>query len=328
MSGLGPEWKGRLHEKLSICNVKGELHDISGGFVCKYTPIKKLGAGTFGFVDLFTRKDNSESKTVAMKRPKFPEMKLQGEALFQQRLHNELVAFGLSQCVPKVYDIFVYQPTGDVWFTMEAFEPVLVSHWCVSRMRGPDHDYFFVMLLLQIALIIEVLEMEMKIDHRDLKVNNMIVVEEPTTIEITWKGLEKVVEFPFRVVIVDFGFACLGKSIDVRSPEGLPPLDPCPKEGRNIFQVLVSLWNIKSIRTSLGEGWGSWIREKISEVVPATPCMSLVESSKSLDWMYTLTENSEFRAPRCLPRNIIRECIRCLHVLDLGQAPGPGPSKN
>lgn len=319
MNGLGPDWKDRLLHKFPLCSVKGELRDASGGaFICKYKPLKKLGEGTFGYVDLFTRKDASGAvMTVAMKRPKFPEMKLLDEGIFQQRLHNDLAAYGLGHCVPKVYDIFVYQPTGDVWFTMEAFKPVLLSQWCVANMKeAADPSYLFVMLLLQIALIIEVLESEMKIDHRDLKVNNMIVVDESTTIEINWKGVERAVEFPFRIVIVDFGFACLGKIIDVRSSEGLPPLHACPREGRNIFQVLVSLWNIHSVRMSLGEGWGAWIREKISEVIPLTPCVALVESAKGLDWMYTLTENPDFRAPLCVAHRIIKDCIHYLHVMD------------
>ena len=289
------------------------MYDTSGNFICKYSPLKTLGAGTFGFVDLFIRRDANKQKTlVAMKRPRFPEMKLLDESLFQMGLHNDLVAYGLSKCVPKVYDIFIYQATGDVWFTMESFKPVLVSEWCVDSLRGAEAARLFVLLLLQIALILEVLELEMKIDHRDLKVNNMIVVEERISIEITWNGVERFVEFPFRIVIVDFGFACLGKTIDVRSTEGLPPLDPCPKEGRNIFQVLVSLWNIQSIRTNLGDSWGAWIREKISAVVPFTPCVALTESEKDLNWMYTLTENTEFRAPLCLSRSIIRDCMKML----------------
>ena len=293
---------------LPLCNVKGELCDVSGRFICTFKPLKKLGSGTFGFVDLFARKDAVDKTTeVALKRPKFPEMKLLAESIFQQRLHNDLVAYGLSSCVPQVYDNFRYQPTGDVWLCMEAFDPVHLSQWCVRTLQGNVH--FFIYLLLQIALIIEVLELEMKIDHRDLKANNMIVVDEPISIEIRWKGKDRVLKFPFRVVLVDFGFACLGSTIDIRNSEGLPPLDPCPKEGRNIFQVLVSLWNIGSVRASLDATWGTWIRERISEVIPKTPCISLVESSKNLDWMYILTENRDFRAPLCVSGAVIKECM-------------------
>ena len=304
MSGLGTV------PGLLICNVTGEVYDSSGGFICKYIPLQSLGEGTFGYVDLFNRKDASgKMLRVAMKRPKFPESKLLDEASFQRDLHTELIMYGLSGCVPKVYDIFTHQPTGDVWFTMEAYEPVLVSQWCIRSVEGGDKKGF-ALLLLQIALIIEVLEIELKIDHRDLKINNMIVVDEPVTIDINWKGAPKSITFPFRIVIVDFGFACQGKHLDVRRGDGLPPLDACPKEGRNIFQLLVSLWNIQSIRANLGESWTRWFHNKISEVFPLSPCVSLAESSKSLDWMYSLTESTEFRAPRCIPQSIIRDCMR------------------
>ena len=310
MSGLGTV------PGLLMCNVKGEVYDSSGGFICKYIPLKSLGEGTFGYVDLFNRKDASGSTVrVAMKRPKFAESKLLDEASFQRDLHTELLMYGLSACVPKVYDIFTHQPTGDVWFTMEAYEPVLVSQWSIKSLEDGDKKGF-ALLLLQIALIIEVLEIELKIDHRDLKINNMIVVDEPVTIDIKWKGVAKSITFPFRIVIVDFGFACQGKHLDVRRGDGLPPLDACPKEGRNIFQVLVSLWNIQSIRSNLGESWTRWFHNKISEVFPLAPCVSLAESSKSLDWMYSLTENREFRAPRCIPQSIIRDCMR---MVDFGK---------
>lgn len=297
---------------LLTCTVKGEVYDPNGEFICKYSPVKTLGEGTFGFVDLFNRKDASGNViAVAMKRPKFPESKLLDEALFQRDLYDELIRYGLSQCVSKVHDIFIHQPTGDVWFTMEAYEPVLVSHWCVANLEQ-GKKRLFIKLLLQIALIIEVLELELKIDHRDLKINNMIVVEEPVSIGIRWKGENRCVTFPFRIVIVDFGFACQGRHLDVRRGDGLPPLDACPKEGRNIFQVLVSLWNIQSIRNNLGETWISWFHNKLSGVIPFAPCISLAESSKTLDWMYTLTENAEFRAPRCVSQIIIADCMNML----------------
>lgn len=301
-------WKSLSINSLPVCNIKGEIYDSSGIFICKLKPIKSLGAGTFGHVDEFERRSADAKRLVAMKRPKFPEMKLFAEALFQRKLHADLVPYGLAGSVPEVYDIFRYQPTDDVWFTMESFQPVLLSQWLAL----PEKRNYIIHLLLQIALVLEVFEVELKIDHRDLKINNMIVVDEPVNIEIQWKGLDKVIHFPFRIVFLDFGYACKGGEIDMKSSADLPHLDACPKEGRDIFQVLVSLWNIQILRNHLEGTWGNWIRERISAVVPKTPCVSLTENAANIDWMYTLTDNNEFRAPLCAPRKIIHDCMKIL----------------
>lgn len=302
-------WNSFPIKLLPKCSVKGELYDTSGVFICNYSPIKSLGAGTFGHVDAFTRTDSNKNSTiVAIKRPKFPEMKLLIEALFQWKLHHDLIAYGLSFCVPNVYDIFLYKQTGDVWFSMDAYEPKLVSQWCLKHIHNTK---LFVLLILQIALILEVFEDDLKIDHRDLKINNMLILDEPVTIGIAWKNVEKNIEFPFRLVFVDFGFACMDTRVDVKNSE--PTLDACPKEGRNIFQILVSLWNSSSIRNTVDSSWGDWIRKRIYTIYPSNyPALRLTESDKDLGWMYALTDNQEFRAPLCAPRKIIKDCMSAL----------------
>jgi serine/threonine protein kinase len=314
MSSLEREQKNSLeteqkNTELVKCNVKGEIHDLNGEFVCKFTPIKNLGEGTFGYVDLFTRTDtNGESRTVAIKRPKFAEMKLLNEALFQKKLHEDLLPFGLSFCVPEVYDIFVYRVTGDVWFSMEPYEPLLLSVWAVQNIKKTK---IFVLLILQIALILEVFQQELQVDHRDLKINNMLVLDKPVSINISWKNTERTLTFPFRIIFLDFGFACKNATEDIK--HSLPELDACPKEGRDIFQILVSVWNNESLRNAMPGTWCSWIRKCISSIYPRNyPSLALTESNKPLNWMYTLTDDKYFRAPLCAPRRIIHDCMSVL----------------
>jgi serine/threonine protein kinase len=314
MSALSKDWRDspKLWKEFPMnilpkCTVKGQLYDASGVLLCKFSPLKKLGGGTFGHVDAFTRlcAIGGESMGIAIKRPKFPQMKLLNEALFQWKLHHDLEEFGLSFCVPKVYDIFRYQQTGDIWFSMEAYEPQLVSHWCVKHIKD---SRMFILLFLQISLILEFFEEELKIDHRDLKINNMLIVEEPVKIDINWNNSNKTLEFPFRIVFLDFGFACIDSYIDVKG--NMPGLDACPKEGRDIFQILVSLWNTSSLRNMMDHSWTKWIRRRISTIIPSNfPSLRLAESTKDLGWMYTLTDDKHFRAPLCAPKRIIYDCM-------------------
>lgn len=319
MSGLSIDWKlyPQLWKHFPLtylpqCNYKGQLYDTSGNFICSFKPIKNLGEGTFSLVDKFIRTDASGIQfPIALKRPKYPDVNLIYEAFFQWRLHSELENYGLGYTVPKVYDIFLDKRTEKVWFTMDCFEPILLSNWCLRQLTIQEHKHYFILLMLQIALVLDVYDTSLRIDHKDLKLDNILIIENPITIEVIWKKEKKHFTFPFRVIFIDFGFACKEYIIDLKC-EKFPSLDPCPKEGRNIFQVLVSLWNIQSLRKSLDTSWGQWIRERITFVTPSYPTLNMSESVKNLDWMYIFTDDKEFRAPLCAPKRVINDCIKAL----------------
>jgi len=80
--------------------------DNSNNLLYTLSPIKSLGSGTFGTVELYKCSSASASgedkviQTVAVKRPNDPSIDLLMEALFQWRVHNILSDFGLSFCIP------------------------------------------------------------------------------------------------------------------------------------------------------------------------------------------------------------------------------------
>jgi len=191
---------------------------------------------------------------------------------------------------------------------MSAYKPTLLSTWCVKNLTRDGK--MFCLLIFQISLILQVIEDTLKIDHRDLKVNNILVIDEPKCLNITVGSVKKKILFPFYIVFIDFGFACVSDTLDMRT-DGIPPLDFCPKEGRDMFQTLVSIWRIDALRAILDEVWGNWFRTKISS---AGKYVNLTESAKDLTWMYAVTENREFRAPLCTPIIIIKDCIRFLEL--------------
>ena len=311
LAELGIPWKGSPSQWSSIpysllpyCTVQGKVYDSSGLELFTLTPVGPLGGGTFGVVDAFSCIEADKTSTVAIKRPKHPNIHLLHEALFQWKLYNDLKPYGISFCVPKVYRIFRFKSTGDVWFSMKRYESQLLSTWCSKKIRTDGR--MFALLLLQIALVLEVVQDILRIDHRDLKVNNILVVDTPTSIGIEWEGKDRIIDFPFHIVLLDFGFACKGGVIDIRADDGLPPIDFCPKEGRDIFQILVSLWRINTLRTVLEVSWGAWIRSRIGRYV------GLTESAHDLNWMYSVTDDTTFSAPECAPSFIIRECMKFL----------------
>jgi hypothetical protein len=60
---------------------------------------------------------------------------------------------------------------------------------------------------------------------------------------------------PFQVVLLDFGFACLGNSKRISkinlAARAMPSIDKCPKIGRDLFHFISSLWSIPSIREKM-----------------------------------------------------------------------------
>jgi hypothetical protein len=117
-------------------------------------------------------------------------------------------------------------------------------------------------MLAQICVILAILESTMRLDHRDLKMTNLWVRKKP----IVYKLGPYTVEAPFQVVFLDFGFTCVGDKDGmavVNLGDGVfPDLDPCPKDGRNIFHCLSSLWSVPLVRDRIPvalrtviEGW-------------------------------------------------------------------------
>lgn len=315
---LGIPWKGspRLwntipRNLLHSCSIQGDVIDTSGLVLYRLKPIGNIGNGTFGIIDSFSCINASGEKVVAIKRPKYPEVDLFLEALFQWRVHLIMSKYELGFCIPEVYDIFTFKQTGDIWFSMRGYNANLLSTWCLKNLGKNENMFGY--LILQLSLVLEVLQNILMIDHRDLKVNNILVVDSPIEINISWKEKKKTLRFPFHIVFVDFGHACAKGLIDVRRGDGLPPIDLCPKEGRDIFQILVSLWRIKEIRNILETKWGGWIRMKIESAEPHY-CLRLVEGAPDLNWMYSVTDNTNFRAPLCTPAEIICDCMSILSL--------------
>lgn len=182
-----------------------------------------------------------------------------------------------------------------------------VSRWCLKHIKNPK---LFIQLLLQIALILYVFDTKLHLNHRDLKLNNILVEDKPTILKLTKGGIEHIIEFPFRVVIIDFGLMCVKGVIDLpvnKRDTNLPILDPCPKVGRDIFQILASLWNNLTLRGFLNKYYGNWVRERFYSA--GKDCLHKAENFKNLQWMYDKTYEENFKAPLCAPETIIDDCI-------------------
>lgn len=314
LHSIGIAWKGspRLWGEIPLnllptCCAKGVVRSPEGKVLFTLRPKHEIARGSYGQIDAFYKKGEEET-VVAVKRPRGSGNFLT-EALVQWYLGKRLSSYGISPCIPLVHDIFLFKPDNTIWFTMDIFKPLLFSQWCVQVL--PSQPELFPQIMVQLSIILEVFQRDVLLDHRDLKVNNILIVEEKTVMPITWESKETTITFPFRIIILDFGFACINATVDVK--DDLPKLDVCPKEGRDMFQLLVSLWNIPTLRRSLESTWGEWIRKALrSANGDSSAYVRLAEGIHPIHWMYSVTRDVAFTAPACSSSFILSECMKRL----------------
>jgi serine/threonine protein kinase len=300
--GSPKQWENIPMNLLPTCCIRGVVKDAKGNVLFTLKAKEEIGKGSYGQIDAFYKRvPSGEEGVVAIKRPRGAG-NLLTEALVQWYLGKRLSSYGIPPCVPIVHDIFIYKPHNTIWFTMDIFSPLLFSHWCVRAI--PSQPHLFPMIMVQLSILLEVFQKDALVDHRDLKVNNMLIVEEETQFPITWQSKKQTITFPFRIIILDFGFACINNTVDVK--DGLPNLDVCPKEGRDMFQLLVSLWNIPILRHCLEPTWGEWVRKALrSAKGDSAAYVRLAEGTHPITWMYSVTQELGFTAPACASSSIL-----------------------
>jgi serine/threonine protein kinase len=230
-------------------HLSGHLKDSSGVTFAFLTYTNLHFEGGYGLLHRVNRKDirTELMRSAIVKVPKQGTY-LGGEALVQWLAWNTLKRYGMESATPEVYDIFV-RGRKEVCFCMEYIK----GHFPYSLLAvTPNPDLVFFQILAQLCILLGILERDICLDHRDLKANNIYIRERPCQYSVDLSGSRWSISCPFQVVLLDYGFACLGndkkRSRINLSPENFPNSDPCPKQGRDLFNLVTSFWSIPSIR--------------------------------------------------------------------------------
>jgi serine/threonine protein kinase len=259
-----------------------------------------------GYSNVYTA-ERIPGGTVCVKAPMFSDMSLISEALVQVFAAETLESLGIHGAVPKVYDIFNY--AGETRFSMEYIKgqsllDFLLSDPSLLSLR-------FLQILAQIAYLLFSLQTKMRFDHRDLKVDN-IWIRETTPVEYSVSFTSKdtwILASPFQVVLLDFGFSCIGnekgRAVIHLSEDVLPAKDQCPKEGRDLFQFLVSLWSLKELRERVSPEIKRMMEEWLS--YHGTSYESMSKDTNQFQWTYLAVSDPLFRYPPLNPRSFLEE---------------------
>jgi hypothetical protein len=239
---------------------------------------------------------------LCIKSPRRADISLCPEAILQWHTSQTLRAAGVYGGVPHVYDIFQY--AGETRFTMDYIDGISAVQ---AMMESADPDTLWLQILGQVSLILGYLEENIFLDHRDLKADNLWIRQVPIEYTLRIGGYTWHIVAPFQVVILDFGFACLGGQNGhamVSLSSGLiPKIDPCPKEGRDLFQLITSMWSIPTIR----ERAGSEVQAVIDSLLKnkAASFVDLVHRNLNTHWIYLAVSDSAFRHPPLHPVTLL-----------------------
>ena len=272
----------------------------SGHFRASFAPTGKTGGGAHGHLEEFIRTDISGHPIrILLKTSKIPDLCLRTEAFVQWIAQKTLETQNLGTRIPAVHDI-VEIKNGTFGFTMTEISGAVLCSQFLATTLSLNHDLLHI--LGQTAILLQQLEETIGLDHRDLKADNLLITPTPSTL----LGPRGPLQSPFTVSLVDFGFACLGDDgiTAVDAGQGTLPLrDPCPKEGRDLFHLIVSLYGIPAIRASLNPRLRTLFTEWLT--VQGKPCMSMAEKWSHSEWVYLLTSQKKFTQPSCTPAAIL-----------------------
>ncbi len=228
------------------------------------------------------------------------------EACFQIAGRQVLRRFGLGDRISRIADI-LRCGSQRIGFTME---PVvgegLLSTMLHSNLDQPTRFFesIIVGVIAELAALLLLLTGHLEINHRDLKLNNIVVREADKIMQFVGCGAVVRIWSVWSVYILDFGVACCSGGVSATSL--IPQTDPCPKAGRDLFQLLTFLYMSRDVRQKLtprlrglieswltlpGRNFAQFLREKGDE--------------DGEQWLYYLLTSLKFSAPTCEPAAVL-----------------------
>jgi hypothetical protein len=228
------------------------------------------------------------------------------EAFFQVAARSVLAEYRLEGAVAEIRDIFRDARTARGVFTMVPFQDIQLFSDLLAAGELSEADV--VSVLGQVAVLLWILGERLDMNHRDLKTNNVILCA-GDGLEVAWADRLLCVGGRWSVKLVDFGFACAGtgKRTLVNATEFFPASDPCPKTGRDLFQLLTVMYMCEPFRAGMLPKLAGLFKKWLT--IPGRDYLKFLENmgERGLDWVYFLLGSQSFSAPTCEPAEILAD---------------------
>lgn len=276
---------------------------------------QQMNRGSYGNIIKIDRTPSLSSE-LCIKTPHNSAFSLIPEAILQWYASESLRNAGIYGAIPHIYDI--YQYIGETRFTMDYFKGVS-SIDAIATAENPNR--MLLQILAQVSLILGFLEERIRLDHRDLKADNIWIHYVPIEYSLTIGEIQWHLKAPFQVVFLDFGFACLGNeegnAIISLSDGILPMIDPCPKEGRDLFQFIASMWSIPIIRTKVNKELKDFIESLLAH--KSSSYLEIVRKNLQTHWIYLAVSDTRFRHPPLHPVSLLLKLSSSWKEINLHQ---------
>jgi serine/threonine protein kinase len=151
--------------------------------------------------------------------------------------------------IPRPYEVFGDYSSGGGWKNMSlcmsyVYGRTLFSyiqkHWASTTKT--ENTKAFLELMAQAAYILYHLQVQMRLNHRDVKVNNILIRKRNSPVILELDGTMIATEY--ELTLIDFGFACVGcpppkaPVTAFQAGSWFPVGDMCCKAGRDIAQLI------------------------------------------------------------------------------------------
>jgi hypothetical protein len=245
-------------------------------------------SGNYGSLFSCVRTQGSIEEEVYLKVSKEHPQTLLVEGLLQSVAYTTLHAYGFSSAVPRVLDVLKHPSLGFcITQQKHPYAQLFADYLSQSLTWGVpsvENDRLVFSVIAQVATYLAVLEAELGMNHRDLTGTNVLMIVPNQHVEQTIKlgGLQWSISSAHQAILIDFGFTCMGnteRTLLVQAGQFLPEIDFCPKQGRDLFLLFSSVWNVAVFRESLTEK-GQQLFQKW-----------LLEESSSTSWADWLTHD-------------------------------------
>jgi serine/threonine protein kinase len=267
--------------------------------------------GNFGTVKLSYLESPTFTGYCFLKQSKKHQTSLIIEGLLQSCAHVALKRYGFPEAIPRVLNIVALPEAGVSLVLQRIPNSRMFAEYLKTNFQWghscQDNDDLVLQIIVQVATYMAILEYELSMNHRDLKSTNVLMIapvdefkREVVCGPHSWSFRSKL-----QVSIIDFGFSCVGshlKDIVLSAGNYLPETDLCPKDGRDLFLFLASLWAIPEFRVSVSapvqELFENWLVDSKGKNWADWLC---VNDKDNLVSMYLLCSSSSFFSVRCQP---------------------------